>query len=77
MGNNATLHCCLHKPTGGRLWNKPWGIPKLTKTQKENRRKQTADVRNTVEVLKLAAARDPAVLAARTTLLGDTDTAAQ
>lgn len=30
----------VYKKTGGRLWNKPWGLPPLTKTQIRNRKKE-------------------------------------
>jgi hypothetical protein len=48
--------CVVFKTTGGRLWNKPWGLPRLTKTQKENRRKTNQEVKKNMSVLKAAAA---------------------
>ncbi len=34
----------VFKRTGGRLWNKPWGLPPLTKTQLRTRKKEKAIV---------------------------------
>jgi hypothetical protein len=34
----------VYKNTGGRLWNKPWGLPPLTKTQKRTRQKNNNEV---------------------------------
>eukprot|EP00951_Prasinocladus_malaysianus_P047285 scaffold649737_cov45-Prasinocladus_malaysianus.AAC.1 len=48
----------VYKTTGGRLWNKPWGVARLSKTQKENRRKKAAFMKANSDVLKAAAARE-------------------
>jgi len=48
-----------HSQTHCRLWNKPWGLPKLTQTRKANRKKANNAIRANESVLKEAAARDP------------------
>ena len=50
----------VFKTTGGRIWNKPWGLPRLSKTRKANRRKNLALFQRNVSVLKAAAALEPA-----------------
>lgn len=50
----------VFKTTGGRVWNKPWGLPRLSKTRKANRRKNVALFRRNVSVLKAAEALEPA-----------------
>ena len=45
------------------LWNKPWGLPKLTQTRKANRKKANNAIRVNEAVLKEAAARDPKYVA--------------
>lgn len=42
-----------------RLWNKPWGLPKVTQTRKANRKKANNLIRQNQDVLKEAAAKDP------------------
>ena len=49
----------VYKNTGGKLWNKPWGLPSPTSTQKANRRKQRQDEQSVAAVLKEAAAKEP------------------
>jgi len=49
----------VYKNTGGRLWNKPWGLPKPTSTQKATRRKQRQQEQDVVSALKEAAAKEP------------------
>ena len=49
----------VYKNTGGRLWNKPWGLPAPSATQKANRRKQRQQERSVADVLKQAAAKEP------------------
>ena len=49
----------VYKNTGGRLWNKPWGLPPPTSTQKANRRKQRQEEQSVSAVLKEAAANEP------------------
>ncbi|KAK9808258.1 hypothetical protein WJX73_004139 [Symbiochloris irregularis] len=49
----------VKKTTGGRLWNKPWGLPSMSKTQKRTKRKQRNDERQVTLTLKEAAARQP------------------
>lgn len=41
------------------MWNKPWGLPSPTSTQKANRRKQRQDEQSVAAVLKEAAAKEP------------------
>lgn len=53
----------VFKRTGGRLWNKPWGLPKVTQTRKANRRRANNLIRQNQDVLKEAAAKDPQKLA--------------
>jgi len=50
----------VYKTTGGRIWNKPWGLPRLSKTRKANRRKNLKLFNKNVSVLKAAAAQEPA-----------------
>jgi hypothetical protein len=50
----------VFKTTGGRIWNKPWGLPRLTRTRKANRRKNLALFNKNISVLKAAAAQEPA-----------------
>jgi hypothetical protein len=49
----------VFKTTGGRIWNKPWGLPRLSATRKANRRKNLALFNRNVSVLKAAAALEP------------------
>lgn len=49
----------VYKNTGGRLWNKPWGLPKPTPTQKATRRKQRKQEQDVANALKEAAANEP------------------
>jgi hypothetical protein len=49
----------VYKNTGGKLWNKPWGLPPPTSTQKANRRKQRQDEQSVAQTLKEAAANEP------------------
>jgi hypothetical protein len=51
----------VFKTTGGRVWNKPWGLPRLTRTRKANRRKSIALFNKNISLLKAAAAAEPAV----------------
>lgn len=46
---------------GGRQWNKPWGRPRLTRTQKANRRKDQQLFQQNIQVLKAAEALQPEV----------------
>ena len=62
--NRGTCSQCPHpqvvfKTTGGRVWNKPWGLPRLSATRKANRRKNLALFNKNVSVLKAAAALEP------------------
>ena len=56
----------VYKNTGGRLWNKPWGLPSPTSTQKANRRKQRQDEKSVATVLKEAAANEPKTVSSTT-----------
>ena len=49
----------VFKTTGGRIWNKPWGLPRLTRTRKANRRKNMALFNKNISILKAAAAAEP------------------
>lgn len=49
----------VFKTTGGRIWNKPWGLPRLTRTRKANRRKNLALFNKNISVLRAAAAAEP------------------
>jgi hypothetical protein len=51
----------VFKTTGGRVWNKPWGLPRLTRTRKANRRKNLALFNKNISLLKAAAAAEPPV----------------
>ena len=46
---------------GGRQWNKPWGLAKITRKQKAARRADRALFNKNVSVLKAAAAAEPEV----------------
>lgn len=50
----------VFKTTGGRVWNKPWGLPRLTRTRKANRRKNMQLFNKNISVLKAAEALEPA-----------------
>ena len=54
----------VFKTTGGRLWNKPWGVKKLSASQRENRKKQGTRMKLNSEVLKQAAEVEKAARAA-------------
>lgn len=49
----------VYKRTGGRAWNKKWGLPSLSRTQKENRVKQIKEEQQIRKLLQDAAERDP------------------
>lgn len=55
----------VYKNTGGRLWNKPFGLPPLTKTQKRTRQKNVREVQKVVQTLKEAADAEPAKVQAK------------
>lgn len=44
----------VFKTTGGRIWNKRWGLPRLTRTRKENRKKEIDIFNRNIDVLKAA-----------------------
>jgi hypothetical protein len=59
----ATRPCApqvVFKTTGGRIWNKPWGLIRLSPTRKANRRKNLALFNKNISILKAAAAAEPA-----------------
>lgn len=49
----------VFKTTGGKLWNKPWGIPKTTRTQKGNKRKNKLQIARNLDALRLAKKYSP------------------
>lgn len=49
----------VFKRTGGKAWNKKWGLPRLSRPQKENRVKQRKEEQGIRALLKEAAERDP------------------
>jgi hypothetical protein len=51
----------VFKSTGGRIWNKRWGLPKLTRTRKENRKKDIRLFNQNIEILKAAEYLQPEV----------------
>lgn len=51
----------VFKTTGGRIWNKRWGLPRLTPTRKENRKKDLNIFNQNINVLKSAAHLEPEV----------------
>lgn len=51
----------VFKTTGGRIWNKRWGLPRLTRTRKENRKKEVAIFNQNIDVLKAAEHLQPDV----------------
>ena len=55
----SSVLCVVYKRTGGKLWNKPWGLPPLSKTQKRNRLESRRQQQSVVSILKLAAASEP------------------
>lgn len=57
----ALARFTVKKVTGGRLWNKPWGIPKMTTTQRRNRKKNKAQIERNIAILKLAEKMDPSL----------------
>jgi hypothetical protein len=44
---------------GGRLWNKPWGLPRISRTRKANRKKDIKIFQQNLSVLKAAAQLQP------------------
>ena len=40
-GGLAVMMARVMKTTGGRLWLKPWGVPKITKANKANFKKRS------------------------------------
>jgi hypothetical protein len=51
----------VFRTTGGRIWNKRWGLPRLTRTRKENRRTDVRIYNNNMNVLKAAEALQPEI----------------
>lgn len=51
----------VFKTTGGRIWNKRWGLPKLTRTRKENRKKDIRLFNQNIDILKAAEHLQPEV----------------
>eukprot|EP00879_Flechtneria_rotunda_P024846 GHRR01026365.1.p1 GENE.GHRR01026365.1~~GHRR01026365.1.p1 ORF type:complete len:143 (+),score=31.43 GHRR01026365.1:713-1141(+) len=49
----------VFKSTGGRIWTKRWGLPKLSRTRKENRKKDIKIYNQNMEILKAAGALQP------------------
>jgi hypothetical protein len=49
------------KTTGGKLWNKRWGVPSLSPTRKANRKESQGIIQKNLSVIKAAAAAEPAV----------------
>ena len=47
-----------------RLWNKPWGLPKISRTRKANRKAANKITAQNEALLKEAAAKDPKYFAA-------------
>ena len=50
----------VKKTTGGKLWHKLWGIPKVTPTQKVNYKKRNRRLRSNLDVLRVAHAAEEA-----------------
>lgn len=46
---------------GGRKWNKPWGLPRLSRYQRRNRRIDIKIFNSNLSILKRAAACQPEV----------------
>jgi hypothetical protein len=59
MVSVSQVLCVVYKRTGGRAWNKKWGLPSLTRTQKANRLEQRREEQQIRALLKEAADRDP------------------
>lgn len=51
----------VFKSTGGRIWNKRWGLPRLSQTRKENRKKDIKIFNQNIEILKAAQHLQPDV----------------
>lgn len=51
----------VFKTTGGRIWNKRWGLPKLSRTRKENRKKDIQIYNQNIDILKAAEHLQPEV----------------
>jgi hypothetical protein len=51
----------VFKSTGGRIWNKRWGLPRLTQTRKENRKKDIKLFNQNLDILKAAQHLQPEV----------------
>mmetsp|Transcript_3000 Transcript_3000/g.7477 ORF Transcript_3000/g.7477 Transcript_3000/m.7477 type:complete len:85 (-) Transcript_3000:123-377(-) len=59
FGTRAAL-MAVWKTTGGRLWNKPWGVKRLSDAQRQNKRAREARLTDNADVLREAAAREAA-----------------
>jgi len=46
MGGFVVMMARVMKTTGGRLWHKPWGVPKITKANKVNFKKRSKRVQD-------------------------------
>lgn len=57
-----TLPCLsrVMKTTGGKLWNKRWGVAQLNATRKTNRRDSQGVIQKNLSIVKAAAAAQPA-----------------
>jgi len=51
-GGLAVMMARVMKTTGGRLWLKPWGVPKITKANKANFKKRSKRMLENQAILK-------------------------
>lgn len=49
----------VYKTTGGKAWNKPWGLKKLSRCQKRNRREDRRLIHRNLSVVKMASSLQP------------------
>lgn len=52
MKTFAVMMARVMKTTGGRLWHKPWGVPKITKANKVNFKKRSKRMQENQRILK-------------------------
>eukprot|EP00193_Tetraselmis_chui_P007222 CAMPEP_0177750832 /NCGR_PEP_ID=MMETSP0491_2-20121128/49_1 /TAXON_ID=63592 /ORGANISM="Tetraselmis chuii, Strain PLY429" /LENGTH=83 /DNA_ID=CAMNT_0019265901 /DNA_START=141 /DNA_END=392 /DNA_ORIENTATION=+ len=75
FGTRALL-MAVWKTTGGRAWNKPWGVKRMTEAQKLNKRARHERMSDNAKVLREAAARETAAREAASALRGPAAAAA-
>jgi hypothetical protein len=55
----AVMMARVMKTTGGKLWLKPWGVPKITKANKRNFKKRSKRIQENQKILQMYKDFDP------------------